>query len=114
MKLFATAYLDEDVSVLVQTLLRARGFDVVTARSENMLGRDDAAQLAHATSLERCLVTHNRVHFESLHKRCLESTGEHCGIIIVTRHSPYEIARRLAILLNSLPADEIKNQLLYG
>jgi hypothetical protein len=36
MKLFAELYLDEDVSVLVAALLRARGFDVITARDEGM------------------------------------------------------------------------------
>jgi len=113
MKLFARLYLDEDVSVLVATLLGARGFDVVTTRDESMLGRDDAAQLAHAVSLERCIVTHNRVHFERLHHNYLEAGHTHFGIIVASRRSPYEMARRLVVLLNTLTADEIENQLLY-
>ena len=40
MKLFASLYLDEDASVLIEDILRARGFDVTTARNEKMLGRD--------------------------------------------------------------------------
>ncbi len=67
MKLFAELYLDEDVSVLLATLLRARGFAVTTAHAEGMLHRSDAEQLA----------------------------------------------RRLGILLDTLSADEIQNQLLY-
>jgi predicted nuclease of predicted toxin-antitoxin system len=67
MKLFAELYLDEDVSALVATLLRARGFNVTTAREQALLGRDDAEQLAHAVSLGRCIFTHNRIHFERLH-----------------------------------------------
>jgi len=113
MKLFASLYLDEDVSVLIATLLRARGFDVVTTRDENMLGQADPFQLAHATSLERCIVTHNRVDFERLHQERLASGRAHFGIIVAARRSPYEIARRLAMLLNTLTADEIENQLLY-
>jgi len=113
MKLFVRLYLDEDVSVLVATLLGARGFDVVTTRDEGMLGQDDPAQLAHAVSLERCIVTHNRVHFEHLHRDSLEAGRTHFGIIVASRRSPYEMAHRLAVLLNTLTADETENQLLY-
>lgn len=42
MRLFAELYLDEDVSALVVVLLRARGFDAITARDSSMLGQDDA------------------------------------------------------------------------
>ena len=44
MKLFAEVYLDEDVSVLIGTLLQARGFNAHTARDEEMLGEDDPGQ----------------------------------------------------------------------
>lgn len=113
MKLFASLYLDEDVSVLIATLLQARGFDVVTTRDEEMLGQDDPLQLAHAVSLERCMVTHNRVDFERLQREQGETGRSHFGIIVASRRSPYEIARRLAVLLNILTADEIEDQLLY-
>jgi hypothetical protein len=113
MKLFATSYLDEDVSVLVAVLLRVRGFDVVTARDENMLGKPDAEQLAHAASLGRCILTHNRGDFETLHADYLANAKHHFGIIIANRRSPYEIARRAAILFDTLTADEFENQLLY-
>ena len=94
MKLFAKLYLDEDVSALVATLLRARGFDAITTRDENMLGQDDPQQLAHAVSLERCIVTHNRVYFERLYVKYLKTARVHFGIIVASRRSPYEIARR--------------------
>lgn len=113
MKLFAEVYLDEDVSALVAVLLRARGFDVVTARDDNRLGQPDASQLARAASLERCMVTHNRVDFENLHLTYLNKSRTHFGIIVATRRSPQEIARRVAVLLNSFAADELRNQLLY-
>ncbi|WP_333467767.1 hypothetical protein [Microcoleus sp. herbarium12] len=38
---------------------------------------------------------------------------EHSGIIVVPQKNAYEIAQRAAILLNTLTADEIANQLLY-
>ncbi len=113
MTLFADLYLDEDVSVLVATLMRARGFSVTTARDENMLGRDDLDQLARAVSLHRCMFTHNRVHYEQLHRDCFAANQRHFGIIIGSRRYAYELARRIATLLNTLAADEIENQLLY-
>jgi len=113
MTLFADIYLDEDVSVLVAVLLRGRGLDAVTAVAEHMLGQDDAAQLERAASLGRCIVTHNRVHFELLHRQYLESGRDHVGIIIATRRAPHELVSRIVMLLNALTADEIRNQLLY-
>jgi hypothetical protein len=82
--LFADLYLDEDVSVLVATLLRGRGLDAVTAVGEHMLGLDDSAQLAHAAAMGRCVVTHNRVHFELLHRQYVASGRDHAGIIVAT------------------------------
>lgn len=113
MNLFAELYLDEDVSALVATLLRVRGFEVTTAREAGLLGRDDSDQLAHAVILGRCIFTHNRTHFEELHRHYIESGQKHLGIIIGSRRNPHELARRLAALLNALAADEIENQLLY-
>ena len=113
MKLFAEVYLDEDVSILVAVLLRARGFDVLTARDDNRLGQADPVQLARATALDRCMVTHNRVDFENLHRATIETGHTHSGIIVATRRSPQEIARRVAVLLNTFAADDLCNQLLY-
>ena len=113
MKLFASLYLDEDVSILVADILRARGFDVITARDEKMLGRNDSEQLEKAISLHRCLFTHNRIHYEKLHHQAVSGEKKHFGIIIGTRRNMYELARRIATLLDTLTADEIENQLLY-
>lgn len=111
--MFAALYLDEDVSALVATLLRVRGFDVITTHTEGLLGYDDPEQLERAGSLGRCLFTHNRIHFEDLHRNYLERGKKHSGIIIGSRRNVYELARRIATLLNTLAADEIENQLLY-
>lgn len=75
MKLFAELYLDEDVSALTAILLRGRGLNVVTALAEHTLGQDDAAQLAHAAALGRCIITHNRLDFEQLHRRAWQPVG---------------------------------------
>ncbi len=113
MKLFATIYTDEDVSRHVATLLVARGFDVTTTSEQGMLSKSDSQQLAYAASIERCLLTHNRVDFERLHLDYMTEGKQHSGIIVIPQKNAYEIAQRVAILLNTLTADEIANQLLY-
>lgn len=64
----APVYLDEDVSVIVAAILKARGFDVVTARDAGQPGRSDFQQLAFGAEAGRVLLTHNRVDFERLHR----------------------------------------------
>lgn len=83
MSIFASLYMDEDMSALVATLLRSRGLDVTTVPEQSTLGKTDSEQLEFAASLGRCLVTHNRVDFERLHLQFIEEGREHCGIIIV-------------------------------
>lgn len=113
MRLFADLYLDEDVSALVAVLLRARGFDALTARDDHRLGCSDAEQLARAAELGRCMVTHNRVHFEVLQREHLDLGKHHAGIIVATRRTPQEITRRLILVLDTVAADELAGQLLY-
>lgn len=113
MKLFASLYLDEDVSVLVARLVQARGLDATTTHEQQMLGQPDPLQLAYAVSLERCILTHNRLDYEILHGAYLADGQRHAGIVIAARRSPYEIARRIGILVDNFTADEIAGQLFY-
>ena len=112
-KLFIELYLDEDVSVLVAELLRARGFTVVTARDAGQLERSDAEQLAYAVSQSKTLLTHNRVDFEELARRYFEAGQSHYGIIVAARHASSEITRRLLLILNDITADEMQNLIIY-
>ncbi|WP_204102910.1 MULTISPECIES: DUF5615 family PIN-like protein [Spirulina sp. CCY15215] len=114
MRLDTALYTDEDMSALVATLLRSRGLDITTVPEQGNLGKTDIEQLEFATSVNRCLLTHNRVDFEKLHIRYVEASREHAGIIVVPQKNAYEVARRIGILVNTLMADEIRNQLLYA
>lgn len=66
-----------------------------------------------ATSLNRCLITHNRVDCERLHLQFLEEDKKHSGIIIVPQKNAYELAKRTGVLVTALTAEDIRNQLLY-
>ncbi len=114
MTIFASLYTDEDMSALVATLLRSRGLDIATVPEQTALGKPDSEQLEFATSVGRCLLTHNRVDFERLHLQYIETGKQHSGIIIVPQKNAYEVAQRIGILVNTLMADEIRNQLLYA
>ena len=111
--LFIELYLDEDVSVLVADLVRARGFTALTAREAGQLHARDADQLAYAVSQRKTLLTHNRADFEALAQTYFATGQTHYGIIIAVRHPPHEIVRRLLLILNQVTADEMQDQLRY-
>ncbi|BAY29536.1 hypothetical protein NIES2107_13790 [Nostoc carneum NIES-2107] len=106
-------YLDEDVHVLVADLLKARGFDAITARDAGKLQISDEEQLAYAVSQERTLVTHNRTDFEELIQAYFDTGQPHYGVIFAVRRSPQEITQRLMVILNHITADEMENQVRY-
>ena len=112
-RLFIEFYFDEDVSVLVADLIRARGFSVVTTLDAGNLGKSDEEQLAHAVKQEKAFLTHNRADFERLAQEYFASGAIHYGIIIAVRRPPREIARLLLTILNQMTADEMVNQIRY-
>jgi predicted nuclease of predicted toxin-antitoxin system len=112
-QLFIDLYLDEDVNVLLADMIRARGFGVMTTQEAGRMGSSDREQLAFAASQGKTILTHNRVHFETLARTYCKEKKPHSGLIIAVRRRPKELARRVLIVLNSLTADEIANQLRY-
>lgn len=78
-----------------------------------MLGQSDPEQMRQAVLLERAIVTHNRIDFEKIHAAYMAQQMGHFGIIIAQRRDVYEVARRLGLLLNTLTADEVAEQLFY-
>lgn len=112
-RLFIEIYQDEDVDVLIANLLRVRGFTVITTQEAQFLGKSDAQQLAYAVNHEMAFLTHNRVHIETLVREYFDKNKRHYGVIIASRRSAYEIARRLLLIVNHVTADEMINQVRY-
>jgi hypothetical protein len=112
-EIFIELYNDEDVSVLIAELIRARGFSVLTTLEAGNLGKSDAEQLEFAVSQERVLLTHNRVDFEVLARKYFEESRNHYGIIIAVRRLPNDMLNRLLEILNQTTADEMINQIRY-
>jgi len=112
-RLFIEFYLDEDVDVLIASLLRARGFAAITTLEAENIGAEDSRQLEYAAQQRKTLVSHNRVHFENLAADYFASKKRHAGLIIAVRRPPHEITKRLLAILNHITADEMGNQLIY-
>jgi predicted nuclease of predicted toxin-antitoxin system len=111
--IFIHLYLDEDVDVLVATLLRSRGFVATTTNQAGQLGKADAEQLEYAAGQKAAILTHNRTDFEDLAREYFEQGKMHYGIIIAVRNPYPEIVQRLLTILNRTTADEMENQILY-
>ena len=107
-------YLDEDAEqrALVNGL-RDRNIDVVTAMDADMLGRTDREQLNYAIEHVCAIYSLNVGDFARLHKEYLDSGQEHFGIVLIPkqRYDVGEKIRRLAELVSSKTAEEIRNQI---
>jgi hypothetical protein len=68
-------YADEDFSWPVVVVLQALGHDIVTAQQDGRRSAADSIILARAHSLGRAVLTHNRRHFERLHRQGADHTG---------------------------------------
>lgn len=112
-RLFISLYLDEDVDVLLADLVRARGFEATTTLRERQIENSDAQQFAFAVSQQMAILTHNRADFEELGREYFTQGKKHFGIIIAVRRPVYELARRTLVILNSVTADEMQNQVRY-
>ena len=111
--LYIHLYFDEDVSVGIVENLRTRGFDVLSSRDADTLGKSDDDQMLYAVSQGRAIVTHNRADFERQHEKFLTQGLKHYGVIIAKRRKDGEVAAKLLTLLDQATAEEMENQLRY-
>src|SRR5438105_1988654 len=99
----ARLYADEDVPLPLVEQLRALGHDVLTALEAGQANQSiqDADVLAHATTLGRTGLTHNRKDFKRLHA----ATPGHAGIVSCTRDDadPAGLAARIEAALAANP-----------
>ncbi|MEW5717662.1 MAG: DUF5615 family PIN-like protein [Chloroflexota bacterium] len=108
-RLFIALYLDADVDKRLAEELRKRGVDAVSARE---IGRDlvsDEDQLEYAISQQRAVLTHNSRHWEPLFEEYWNAGKEQFGIIVSEQIPIGETLRRVLKLLDTVTADEMKN-----
>jgi CO dehydrogenase/acetyl-CoA synthase alpha subunit len=104
-------HLNEHLSWHLAEQLRKLGFDVTSTIELHMVEEDDETQLAFAASQQRAIVSINHQHFVPLHKQYITEGKEHWGIILSTEEAIPVLRRRLLRLLNTLSADDLKNQI---
>jgi predicted nuclease of predicted toxin-antitoxin system len=102
--------LNEHLSPRLAAQLRRYGFDVVSSREADLLSSPDAEQLAFAASQQRAILTFNASDFVGLHETYVSEGVEHWGIILSTEEPIRVLMHRLLRLLNSVSAEELKNQ----
>jgi hypothetical protein len=85
-------YADEDFPYPCVEALRAEGHDVLTAQEDGQASSADPDILARAHGLGRAVLTHNRRHFERLHRQ----GDAHSGIVTATQDPNHAaLARRI-------------------
>jgi len=104
-------YFNEHLSPRLAAQLRRHGFDVLSSREADLLSSDDDAQLAFAVSEQRAILTFNASDFMGLHETYVAEGKEHWGIVLSTEESIRVLMHRLLRLLNSVSAEELKNQI---
>lgn len=104
-------HLNEHLSPRLAEQLRRYGFDVTSTLELGMVEADDDEQLAYVASNQRAIVTFNHKDFAILHSRYLAEGKAHWGIVLSTEEAVDILRRRLLRLLNTLSAEELKNQI---
>ena len=104
-------YLNEHLSPRLADQLRKHGFDVRSSQEAGLLSANDDEQLAFAVAEQRAIVTFNFKDFIVRHEKYLASSQEHWGIVLSTEEPIRVLLHRLFRLLNTVSAEELKNQI---
>ncbi len=105
-------YTDENVDLRVSEFLRMRGIKAFSAIEEGMIGKTDKEHFKYASEIQTAIFTHDH-HFLEIAKKMTEDGKEHWGIIYVEMNklSVGECIKRLALYVDVLSSEEMKNQI---
>ena len=104
-------HLNEHLSPRLAQQLRRHKFDVTSTLEKELVSTSDREQLEFCCVERRAILTFNVDHFTLLHEEFTAANKEHWGIILSAREPIGVLLHRLLRLLNSLSADELKNQI---
>lgn len=114
--LFIQIYTDEHVSPLIAQALRRRGFVAQSAIEIGMIERSDEEHLAYAADHAMAILTFDHVDFVQLARQWAAAHRQHAGIIISPQFGGQQLSQLLqplSRLLDTLTADELRNQVVY-
>ena len=109
----AKVYLDEDVHPFIADALRLRGWEVLTTSEARRRGTPDRAQVRFATENGYAFATYNVRDLPRIHYEMMAAGETHCGIIVAVQDDPRRTIRALLNLLASVPAEALRNSLVY-
>jgi predicted nuclease of predicted toxin-antitoxin system len=115
-RLFASLYIDEDVTSRLAPALRQRGFEAVAAHEAGLKADDDELHLAHVAEHRMILLTSNRDDFIRLAQKWAAEKRQHHGIVISSQFSERqfgELLRLILNLLNRVIADNLVNTVCF-
>ncbi len=107
--LFVALYTDADITPKLARLLRERGFDAVAAHEVGNAELEDAEHLAYAASQGRAILTYSSKDYAPLVDQYWWAGKEHHGIIVSEQLPVGELLRRVLRFLNTMTADEMRN-----
>lgn len=108
-QLFVALYTDADVTPKLAKLLRERDFDAVSAHEVGNAELGDSEHLAYAASQGRAILTYNVKDYAPLLDEYWWTGREHHGIIVSEQLPVGELLRRVLRFLNTVTADEMRN-----
>jgi len=106
-------YLDENLPVILASLLSAHGVDCLTARQAGNLSLSDEEQLVFTTNERRVLFTFNCKDFLELAKHWHVAGRTHAGIILSKEFALSELVRRFRHLVIHRRNHDLTNQILW-
>jgi hypothetical protein len=108
-------YLDEDVDVLLATLLSTHGLDCLTTVAAGNRGQTDEGQLQFAFQESRVIITHNPDDFDNLAVARWAQQRDHAGILIAIRRADaFDLARHVLPVLQLFDQAGWRNMVLYA
>jgi hypothetical protein len=106
-------YLDEDVHLLLATVLRQRAYDAISAHECGNRGRPDAEQFAFARQEGRSVLTFNARDYVPLAIEAISRTRAFPGLIVSDQLPFRELLRRTCRLLDSRMPEQIANTITW-
>ena len=115
-KLFASIYIDADLTPRIVSALRQRNYECRSAAEDGLGAATDEQILERATALEMVLLTNNARDFALLAQRWTDDGRQHAGILIsgqYRRRQMGELLRRLLRFLDTVTAEEMRGAFRY-
>jgi predicted nuclease of predicted toxin-antitoxin system len=115
-KLFASIYVDADLTPRIVSALRQRNYECQSALEDGMGAATDEQILERATELNMVLLTNNARDFAYLAQKWANEGRQHAGILISEQYRKRQIGeflRRLLRFLNIITAEEMRGAFRY-